>query len=518
MNSQDSQSLSIRSALAIAGLVMACFHLAQSVPGCGWAALGASAGLCALAGRATARQAFYAGLGIGIGWFAPQTGFLWTIFGPAAVPLWLVLAWWPAFFVVLLRRCFVRWGALGTVVSAPVLWTGIEYFRCELYWLKFTWLSLGIPFESWPGFLRTWGVYGAGYFTMALGAVLWRVTVLARGAFRERGEWHWARVRPAVAWTVAGVGVCLIAGAGALARRGPLETTGGVRVAGVQLEFPGEPEVVAGLEKARRRHPDASLFVLSEYTFDESVPASVLAWCRKHGCWLIAGGREWLESSDEPGRPGVPGRALSGPVAGSQKRPFQNTAFVVSTNGEIVFRQVKSVPIQFFEDGLPATVRQVWDSPWGRIGIGVCYDLSYRRVMDDFVRLGAQALVIPAMDVEQWGRREHELNARMARVRSAEYGLEIFRVTSSGISQLTDSFGRERERAGFPGPEAVIGGTLRMAAAATTPLDAGLAPLAAVAAGLLAASMIVTRGKSRETAAAAASAGTSSAAVPNHTR
>ena len=66
--------------------------------------------------------------------------------------------------------------------------------------------------------------------------------------------------------------------------------------------------------------------------------------------------------------------------------------------------------------------------------------------MDEFVRLGAQAIIVPAMDVEQWGSREHELNARMARVRSAEYGVEIFRVTSSGVSQLTDVSGRERER------------------------------------------------------------------------
>ncbi len=47
---------------------------------------------------------------------------------------------------------------------------------------------------------------------------------------------------------------------------------------------------------------------------------------------------------------------------------YYNTAFVVGTNGEIVFKQVKSVPIQFFRDGLPAPEQKVWNSPWGKIG------------------------------------------------------------------------------------------------------------------------------------------------------
>src|SRR5205085_578061 len=123
-----------------------------------------------------------------------------------------------------------------------------------------------------------------------------------------------------------------------------------------------------------------------------------------------------------------------------------------------VFRQGKSVPVQFFKDGLPAKSQRVWESPWGRIGICICYDLSYTRVTDGLIRLGAQAIIVPTMDVVAWGRHQHELHARVAPIRAAEYGVPIFRVGSSGISQLIDASGRTMATAGFPGAGAMLGG------------------------------------------------------------
>src|SRR5690606_28360859 len=84
---------------------------------------------------------------------------------------------------------------------------------------------------------------------------------------------------------------------------------------------------------------------------------------------------------------------------------YFNTAFVIGPGGEIEFQQAKSVPIQFFNDGLPAREQQLWDSPWGKIGLCVCYDLSYRRVVDNLVRQGAAAIIVPTMDVVGWGER-----------------------------------------------------------------------------------------------------------------
>ena len=74
------------------------------------------------------------------------------------------------------------------------------------------------------------------------------------------------------------------------------------------------------------KFPGADVFVLSEYTFTGPVPDPIKAWCRKHGKFLVVGGEDPAPPSD-----------------------YYNTAFVVDTNGAIVFRQAKSVPVQFYE-------------------------------------------------------------------------------------------------------------------------------------------------------------------------
>jgi apolipoprotein N-acyltransferase len=228
-----------------------------------------------------------------------------------------------------------------------------------------------------------------------------------------------------------------------------------VRVAGIQMEFPTEKEVLFRLNDLIRAHPDTEVVVLSEYTFAEPVPVAVKAWCRENGLYLIVGGKD--------------------PAPGAT---FYNTAYVVGPAGDIVFRQVKAVPIQFFKDGLPAPDQKLWASPWGKIGICICYDLSYTRVTDRLVQLGAEALIIPTMDVVDWGRAQHELHARIAPVRAAEYGLPIFRLASSGISQLVGRSGRVTATAPCPGDGAMLAGTLEMRGSGRRPLDRWLAPLA----------------------------------------
>ena len=62
-------------------------------------------------------------------------------FGAAAIALWLVLAFWLAVFLGTLTECRVRWGDTMAAFFAPVLWMGFEFFRGELYYLRFTWLN-----------------------------------------------------------------------------------------------------------------------------------------------------------------------------------------------------------------------------------------------------------------------------------------------------------------------------------------------------------------------------------------
>jgi len=425
-------------ALSWGAIATASFHVAMVLPALSGLMVPFLFSLLQLTGLRTARHAFRCGAVIGLAVYAPHLAFFWTIFNWAAVALWGVLALWLGLFVVLARAVRLRWGAIPAALLIPFLWTGLEYFRSELYYLRFSWLSVGFAFADLPQLFRltTLGCYGVGFLLAAVAA---GATVLSRqGAVAL------------LTGTTLALGVAHLGSAGDADPRG-----GAVKVAGVQLEFPAALEVPVALDTARRAHPDAEIFVLSEYTFLEPVPERVKAWCRANRRYLIAGGKD--------------------PAPGDN---FFNTAFVIGPEGEVVFHQVKSVPIQFFKDGLPAPAREVWNSPWGKIGLCVCYDLSYRRVVDDLIRQGAQALIVPTMDMADWGEAQHRLHGRVAPIRAAEYGVPIFRVCSSGISQLVEANGRVQASAPFPGQGAVIGGVLNLAKPGRLPLDHYLGPAA----------------------------------------
>ncbi len=447
------QPLNWRKAALLMFGAAACFHAAYTPANPGPLALfivGYVVCLVQLARLRTTRLAFYTGLLTGLLCFGPQLGFFWNIFGRGAIALWLVLAFWIALFVALTHVALVRFGAKRAVWLIPFLWTGLEYFRSELYYLKFAWLNVGFALSDWnyPIF-QLLGLYGVGFFASACAAFY----------LQRRSKWLVA----------ASVTFFLIffslSSAISFAGRIP-----NVRLAGIQLDFPIAGEIQQALNKAITTDTNVDLIVLPEYALDGEPTAQLKNWCRENRKFLIVGGKE--------------------PAPGNN---YYNTAFVIGTNGEVAFKQAKSVPIQFFKDGLPAPEQRVWESPWGKIGICICYDLSYARVTDELVRQGAQMLIVPTMDVADWGRHQHELHARIAPVRAAEYGIPIFRVASSGISQGVEWSGYVSRSAPFPGEGEMIffGVNLRPERHGSLPLDRWLALLCVGVTGLFVAWLAV---------------------------
>ena len=229
-----------------------------------------------------------------------------------------------------------------------------------------------------------------------------------------------------------------------------------VQFVGIQMEFPSAGILPKVLNQALAKNTNAQIFVLSEYTLNDppgGVTDALKDWCREHEKFLVVGGKQFVTND-----------------------VYYNTAFVVGTNGDIVFQQAKSVPIQFFKDGLPATKQELWHSPWGKIGICICYDLSYTRVTDELIDQGAQLLIVPTMDVETWGRHQHELHSRVAPVRAAEYGVPIFRLASSGISQAVTGYGTVIAQTPMPGNGQILSAQLRLPGRGSLPLDRFVAP------------------------------------------
>jgi apolipoprotein N-acyltransferase len=415
------------------------FHLAYSIENCQILLVVFLYCLFQLANVQTSRLAFYIGMGIGFAIYAPQLSFFWRIFQAGAIPLWLILSFWLGLFLLLGWACLLRFGPVGWACAAPFVWTGFEYFRSELYYLRFSWLNVGYAFSGSSSlhYLSCYGVYGIGFVLMTLAA-------------------FWAVVRQ-VGWSgriLAGIMVGLLLLYPAIAPALQSSVQPGFRVTGVQLEFPSPAEAVLGLDQATHNWPETDLLVLSEYTFNSPIPELIKKWCRKHQKYLVVGGED--------------------PIPPSQ---YYNTAFVVGPKGEIVFQQVKCVPIQFTKDGLPAPKQALWDAPWGKLGFAICYDSGYTRVTDELIRQGAQGLIFPTMDTQDWGSYQHQLHARIAPMRAAEYAVPVFRLCSSGISQFADPDGRVLESAPFPGQGAIMSAQMQLPTRGRMPPDRWLAPL-----------------------------------------
>jgi apolipoprotein N-acyltransferase len=420
-------------------LAVACFHAAYTsikYPLAGFFIFGYAFGLVKLCEQRTVRRAFYFGLAMAYLCYAPQGYFFWNIFSVASIVLWLVLAFWVGLFTALVCACIKRWGRARAAWLIPVLWTGIEYFRSELYYLKFSWLNIGYALPMGDLFF---GIYGFGLLVFGIVTFFfcWRTMKMTILEFL--------------------VILCVVFMAVALylptLAKSKWKTTP-INITGIQLEFPSAGILPKVLTQALAKNTNAQIFVLSEYTLDGGVPDALKDWCRTNSRYLVVGGKDFVTND-----------------------VYFNTAFVVGTNSDIVFKQAKSVPIQFFHDGLPAPKPEVWHSPWGEIGICICYDLSYTRVTDELIRQGAQLIICPTMDVADWGRHQHELHARVAPVRAAEYGVPIFRLASSGISQAVTGGGFVvAQTKPFANGE-ILSAQLAMPWRGALPLDRTVAPL-----------------------------------------
>jgi len=446
-------------------LAVACFHAAYTsikFPLLGLFIFGYACFLVRLTDQPTVRRAFYFGLATGFLCAAPQLLFFWNIFHMAAIVLWLVFAFWIGLFTAISCGCIRRWGKNKAVWLIPFIWTGLEYFRSELYYFKFSWLNIGYTFPNLQIFpVDVFGMYFVGFMVFLVAVLFWG-RQLRRSA---------ALLASLLFLTIPLAMICEFLVMARFERPDPP-----LPIVGVQMEFPPENGIPKILNRALAENTNTPVFVLSEYTLHGSVPDALKNWCRNHSRYLIVGGED---------------------PAGADN--FYDTAFVVGTNGDIIFKQAKSVPIQFFKDGLPAQKEEVWNSPWGKIGICICYDLSYTRVTDRLVEEGAQLIIVPTMDVEDWGRHEHELHSRVAPVRAAEYGVPIFRLASSGISQAVTGGGYVVAQTSVPGVGEILSADLRLPMRGSLPLDRFLAPFCAGTTGAILAALVILSWKDKRT-------------------
>ena len=233
---------------------VACFHLAYAsirFPAAGLLIFGYAFGLVRLTGQPTVRRAFYFGLATGFLCYAPQLFFFWHLFGPAAVALWFVIAFWIGLFTAMVCGSIRRWGKARAMWLIPVIWTGLEYFRSELYYLKFSWLNLGYALSDFRfnpfGVL---GMYGVGFLIFSIIAVFSHRHLLRRALIG----------RLVILLLLLTGGVFLLQQVAAARNKTPGPP---LSIVGIQLQFPPPEVLPRALDQALAKNPDARIFVLS---------------------------------------------------------------------------------------------------------------------------------------------------------------------------------------------------------------------------------------------------------------
>ena len=120
----------------------------------------------------------------------------------------------------------------------PVVWTGVEYFRSELYYLKFSWFNIGYAL---PVQLSGWrwihlGMYGVGFLVLCLASLF---------TFRiSRAQKKITCIEILLFVALVWIFVSLSMGDFGSARK-PSPT-----LVGVQMKFPGENLLPKMLDKA----------------------------------------------------------------------------------------------------------------------------------------------------------------------------------------------------------------------------------------------------------------------------
>lgn len=337
--------------------------------------------------------------GIGVSW-------LYQIFGGLVVMLWCVLAAFTALFAEMQSRA-VNKGVSGwqLAVFTALNWGAWEFIRAELFPLKFPWMTAGLAIG--PNALVPWiGVYGVGLLVvLAASLITWRKCALGAAILVALGGCAFFNKRLAIP-----------------TENDPLA----VKVGGLQLEGVSLTNYLNG---TREMPEGIDLVVWPEY----SVPFDIRTTTR-----------DWKLVQDLVSQRGIT-LTFGTKVGPGADNSWRNIALTVDPSG-ILGEHTKVHPVHFFDDGTPGKTALPVTTSHGKIGTPICFDCDYEDVIRGMTAAGAEMIVAPTMDAENWSARQHDQHAELFRMRAAENGRWVFVVATSGVSQIIDPKGHVHVR------------------------------------------------------------------------
>jgi predicted amidohydrolase len=188
------------------------------------------------------------------------------------------------------------------------------------------------------------------------------------------------------------------------------------------------PEVT-NIVSASRTVQDARLALED----DDATLARLRAVTAERGIWLSLGSLA-LKSGDPDGR-FVNRQFLIGPDGGIRARYDKIHMFDVELGGAESYRESRG-----YRPGGQAVIA---DTPWGRLGLTICYDMRFPALYHSLAAAGAAILTVPSAFTVPTGRAHWEV---LLRARAIETGCFVLAAAQSGTH--TANHGRVRETYG----------------------------------------------------------------------
>lgn len=136
---------------------------------------------------------------------------------------------------------------------------------------------------------------------------------------------------------------------------------------------------------------------------------------RDFGCYLVVPYFTEAPGQDPARLPDLEGERFS--------TKFINEALLVSPEGEVVGAGAKDHPVSLLgETSVTRGTYPVFETPFGKVGIMICYDLNFTGTALMLARNGAEILCVPSNDWKE--------------ISQAQYVYSVFRAVESGVSLI----------------------------------------------------------------------------------
>ncbi len=139
-----------------------------------------------------------------------------------------------------------------------------------------------------------------------------------------------------------------------------------------------------------------------------------------------------------------------------QSKPIQNKIFLIGPDGRVLYEYWKSRPVPGGEADCMQTngnPMRYADTPLGRIGSFICFDLAFPSLIQQAGRAGVDLIIAPSNDwqaIDPW-------HTQMAVFRAVENGSNLVRDVSNGRSLAVDYLGRTLAKADyFSGAQTIV--------------------------------------------------------------